>query len=102
MNLFKVFYANDDENEIISTLFYIHKDLDACLIRTAADISQTIDQKPCITKVGIQQSVDHSSNVFVIKNFFRIWIFHPTTALDAGIPDGEAIPKMENGPQTWN
>ena len=49
----KVFYADDDEHEIISTLFYIHEDLDACMIRTAADISQTIGQIPCINEVGI-------------------------------------------------
>ena len=53
----KVFYADDDENEIISTLFYIHKDLDACLIRSAADISQTTGQTPCITVVGILNAI---------------------------------------------
>ena len=51
MKLSKVFYADEDENEIISTLFYIHKDLDACLTRTAADISQIIGQVPCINEV---------------------------------------------------
>ena len=56
MKLLKVFYAEDDEHEIISTLFYIHKDLDACLIRTAEDISNTIDQTPCIKKVRLQHS----------------------------------------------
>ena len=53
----KVFYADDDENEIISTLFYIHKDLDACLIRTAADISQIAHQTPCINEVSINEFI---------------------------------------------
>ena len=53
LKLIKVFYADDDENEIISTLFYVHKDLDACLIRSAADISQNTGQTPCITEVSI-------------------------------------------------
>ena len=53
----KVFYADDGENEIISTLFYIHKDLDACLIQSAADISQTTGQTPCITEVGILNGI---------------------------------------------
>ena len=50
-NRLKVFYADDEEHEIISTLFHIHKDLDACLIRTAADISENVDQTPCLVKV---------------------------------------------------
>ena len=54
LKLSKVFYADDDEHEIISTLFYIHEDLDACMIRTAADTSQTIGQIPCINEVGIK------------------------------------------------
>ena len=57
MKLSKVFYADEDKNEIISTLFYIHKDLDACLIRTAADISQIIGQVPCIDEVCIEQFI---------------------------------------------
>ena len=56
LKLLKVFYAEEDEHDIISTLFYIHKDLDACLIRTAEDISNTIDQTPCIKKVRFQHS----------------------------------------------
>ena len=57
MKLSKVFYADEDENEIISTLFYIHKDLDACLIRTAADISQIIGQVPCMNEVCSKQFI---------------------------------------------
>ena len=49
---FKVFYADDDEHEIMSSLFHIHEDLDACLIRAAADISDIVGQTPCIKKVG--------------------------------------------------
>ena len=60
MKPMKVFYADDDENEIISTLFYIHKDLDACLIRTAADISQTIDQTPCINEVSFNEFIPYT------------------------------------------
>ena len=48
----KVFYADDDEHEIMSSLFHIHEDLDACLIRAAADISDIVGQTPCIKKVG--------------------------------------------------
>ena len=51
LKLLKVFYVENDEHEIISTLFYIHKDLDACLIRTAEDTSNIIDETPCIKKV---------------------------------------------------
>ena len=50
-NLVPVFYAENDEDEIISTLFHIHQDLDACLIRTAGDLSEIVDRIPCITKV---------------------------------------------------
>ena len=42
----------DDEHEIMSSLFHIHEDLDACLIRAAADISDIVGQTPCIKKVG--------------------------------------------------
>ena len=52
LKLLKVFYADDSEHEIMSTLFHVHEDLDACLIRVATDISDTIDQIPCITKVS--------------------------------------------------
>ena len=52
LKLLKVFYADDAEHEILSTLFHVHEDLDACLIRVATDISDTIDHIPCITKVG--------------------------------------------------
>ena len=50
-NDYSVFYAEDDEKEILSTLFHIHKDLDACLIRTAADMSEIVDKIPCLNKV---------------------------------------------------
>ena len=50
-NDYSVFYADENEHEIISTLFYIHEDLDACLIRTAPDTSEIVDRIPCINKV---------------------------------------------------
>ena len=50
-NDYSVFYADDDEHEIIATLFHVHEDLDACLIRTAADMSEIVDKVPCITQV---------------------------------------------------
>ena len=50
---FKVFYADDDEHEIMSSLFHIHEDLDACLVRTATDISEIVGQTPCIKKVPL-------------------------------------------------
>ena len=52
LKLLKVFYADDSEHEIMSTLFHVHEDLDACLIRVATDISNTIDHVPCIKKVS--------------------------------------------------
>ena len=50
-NDYSVFYADENEHEIISTLFHIHEDLDACLIRTAPDTSEIVDRIPCINKV---------------------------------------------------
>ena len=50
-NDYSVFYAEDDEKEILSTLFHVHDDLDGCLIRTAPDMSEIVDKIPCITKV---------------------------------------------------
>ena len=93
MKLFKVFYADDDENEIISTLFYIHEDLDACLIRSAADISQYTGQTPCMTEVCIYDGAKYfliDEDLF-FKSFFRISIFHHTMVLDVGILDGEVL-----------
>ena len=85
LKLLKVFYADDSEHEIMSTLFHVHEDLDACLIRVATDISGTIDHVPCIKKV----SFPHSQ---ILRNIFsRISIYHQTTVLDAGIPDGEVL-----------
>ena len=50
-NDYSIFFPDDDEHEIVSTLFYIHQDLDVCLIRTAADMSEIVDKIPCLTKV---------------------------------------------------
>ena len=47
-NDYSVFFTEDEEREIISTHFHIHPDFDACLIRTAPDISDIIDDIPCI------------------------------------------------------
>ena len=55
-NDYSVFYADDDEHEIIATLFHVHEDLDACLIRTAADMSEIVDKVPCITQVRFDAS----------------------------------------------
>ena len=50
-NDYSIFFPDDDEHEIISTLFHIHQDFDVCLIRTAADMSEIVDMIPCLTKV---------------------------------------------------
>ena len=50
-NDYSIFFPDDDEHEIISTLFYIHQDFDVCLIRTAADMSEIVETIPCFTKV---------------------------------------------------
>ena len=50
-NDYSIFFPDDQEHQIISTLFHFHQDLDACLIRTAADISEIVDNIPCLTKV---------------------------------------------------
>ena len=47
-NDYSVFFTEDEEKEIVTTNFYTHPDLDACLIRTAPDISQMINEIPCI------------------------------------------------------
>ena len=46
-NDYSIFYADNDEQEITSTIFHIHKDLDACLIRTVTDMSKIVDNVPC-------------------------------------------------------
>ena len=56
-NDYSIFYADDNEQEIISTIFHIHKDLDACLIRTVTDMSKIVDNVPCRSP-----SLDISSN----------------------------------------
>ena len=45
-----VFYAEDDEYEIISTKFNVHEDLDACLVRIVPDMSHKVDKIPCLIK----------------------------------------------------
>ena len=50
-NDYSIFFPDDDEHEIVSTMFHIHQDFDVCLIRIAADMSEIVDTIPCITKV---------------------------------------------------
>ena len=45
-----MYYAENNEHEILSTRFEIHEDLDACLIRTVDDMSKIVTQVPCLTK----------------------------------------------------
>ena len=52
-NDYSIFYADQNQNEIISTIFHIHQDFDACLIRTT-DISNIVPHIPCLTKVKFQ------------------------------------------------
>ena len=47
-NDYSVFYADDQEREILTTHFHMHPDLDACLIRTAPDMSEFVTKIPCI------------------------------------------------------
>ena len=94
-NDYSVFYADDDEKEIISTLFHVHKDLDACLIRTAADMSEIVDTIPCITKVLVkvklkildQYSIGNTRTNEML--LFRISTLNYKAVLDVGIQDGE-------------
>ena len=50
-NDYSIFFPDDQEHQIISTLFHVHQDFDVCLIRTAADISEIVDTIPCLIKV---------------------------------------------------
>ena len=50
-NDYSVLYEEDDEHEILSTLFQVHEDLNACLIQTAQDMSEIVDKIPCVTEV---------------------------------------------------
>ena len=87
-NDYSVYYADDEEDEIISTLFHVHEDLDACLIRTAADMSEIVEKVPCINKVfSISRHKIFRKSIFL----FRISISHHTKVLDVGIQDGEVI-----------
>ena len=52
-NDYSIFYNDQNQNEIISTIFHIHQDYDACLIRTT-DISNMVTHIPCLTKVKFQ------------------------------------------------
>ena len=54
-NDYSIFFPDDDEHQIISTIFYIHQDLDVCLIRAAPDMSEIVDQIPCLSKVCIKK-----------------------------------------------
>ena len=94
-NDYSVFYADDDEKEIISTLFHVHKDLDACLIRTAADMSEIVDTIPCITKVLVKVKLKISDQYNIGNTrtnemlLFRISTLNYKAVLDVGIQDGE-------------
>ena len=57
-NDYSIFFPDDQEHQIISTLFHIHQDMDACLIRTAADMSEIVDKIPCLTKVCSSLNLD--------------------------------------------
>ena len=48
-----IFYNDQHQNEIISTIFHIHQDFDACLIRTT-DISNMMTHIPCLIEVKFQ------------------------------------------------
>ena len=52
-NDYSVFYNDQNQNKIFSTIFNIHQDFDACLIRTT-DISNIVTHIPCLTKVKFQ------------------------------------------------
>ena len=52
-NDYSIFYNDQNQNEIISTIFHIHQDYDACLIRTT-NISNMVTHIPCLTKVKFQ------------------------------------------------
>ena len=51
-NDYSIFYADQNQHQITSTLFHVHQDLDACLIRTT-DMSDIVAQIPCLNKVSI-------------------------------------------------
>ena len=53
-NDYSVFFPDDQEHQIISTIFQIHQDLDVCLIRTAADMSEIVEKIPCLTEVRVK------------------------------------------------
>ena len=67
-NDYSIFFPDDDEHQIISTLFYIHQDLDVCLIRTAADMSEIVDKIPCLTKVC---AVVRNLNIRVLEHMTK-------------------------------
>ena len=83
-NDYSIFFPDDQEHQIISTLFQIHQDLDVCLIRTAADISEIIDKIPCLTKVCASlnlplpiinpywQILENSSKIFSKISAFQV------------------------------
>ena len=61
-NDYSIFYADHNQHEIISTLFHIHRDLDACLIRTV-DMSDMVTHIPCLNKVSFMLSIKKSGTV---------------------------------------
>ena len=74
-NDYSIFFPDDDEHEIISTLFHIHQDFDVCLIRTAADMSEIVDTIPCLTKVCAEVHFLKYRDTYTSLNFkiFMIW-----------------------------
>ena len=65
-NDYSIFYADKDEVGIKSSVFHVHPDLNACLIRTV-DISKTITFIPCMRKVSIYSLL--SSNEDLVTRF---------------------------------
>ena len=51
-NDYSIFYNDHNQHEILSTSFHVHKDLDACLIRTT-DLSDIVTYIPCLNKVSL-------------------------------------------------
>ena len=58
-NDYSIFIADKNQTEIISTIFHIHQDLDACLIQTKA-VPEALTHIPCLTKVTLKFSNEGS------------------------------------------
>ena len=58
-NDYSIFYADQNQHKITSTLFHVHQDLDACLIRTT-DMSDIVTHIPCLKKVSTKLLLKNS------------------------------------------